>query len=159
MRVQGEKRSFFSRKGQSQLVMHAFAVAFSLIMIWIIVSTMNSLIDENKKFVGKKEILQTCDIMKTSVEKLMIPREYVSRTNTTLGRIIVSMPEKIGGLKYRTRFANDTLLVETLGTPYINDTCVMGFNATFRGGTSGGKSEISYVRYDNGTDEVSVTNV
>lgn len=139
--------------------MHAFAVAFSLMLVWIIITTMNTLVDQHREFVGKKEIVQVCDIMKTSVEKIMIPQDYVSRTNTTLGRLFVAMPEKVGGLKYRTRFSGDQLVIETLGTPFVNDTCVLGFNATFRGGTPGGRTEIIYFRYSNGTDEVNVAGV
>ncbi|MBI4018100.1 MAG: hypothetical protein HY368_00655 [Candidatus Aenigmarchaeota archaeon] len=147
------------RKGQSHILMHAFAVAFSLIMIWIIASSMNSMIDDHREFVGKKEILQVCDIMKTAAEKIMVPQEYVSRSNTTLGSISIAMPEKIGGTNYRTRFVNDTLIIETTGTPTINDTCIMGFNATFRGGTNGGRTSVVYTRYSDGTDEIRVTNV
>src|SRR3989338_5813000 len=154
--ISKKSRFFQDSKGQAQIVMHALTVAFSLVMIWIIVSVMNSLTDEHKQYVAKKEILQTCDILKTGTEKIMVRQDYVPRGTAVLGKIYISMPEKIGGLKYRTSFLNDTMIIETIGTPTVNDTCVMGFNATFRGGTNGGKTEITRLRYNNGTDEISI---
>jgi len=154
-----ETASFCSRKGQSQLLLHAIAVGFSLIVILLIVTVMNSIVEDHQEFVGKKEILQSCDIMKTSVEKIMLQQEYTSPTNTTLGRIFVAMPERIGGAGYRTRFANDSLIIETFGSPLLNDTCILGFNASFKGSTKGGTTRITLTRYANGTDEITVSTV
>lgn len=146
-------------KGQSPLISHTMMILFSIFLVLVIVTTLNSIRTEYEDFVAKNEILQVCALVKSSVEKLYWPQSYIPQTDTVMGSITMNLPKEIARVEYNARFSNRTLKVETIEQPKVNDTCEMGFDITFSGRTSGGRTRIKWTRYSNGTDAIVMENV
>ena len=144
--------------GQNPLLSHTIAIGFSLVLILLVMTTLTSLRDNYQDFIGKNEISQVCSILKDSIGKIFVDDEYTSPTNTTKGRIVVALPRRIADLNYRVRLLNNSFFIETFGTR-INDTCKAGFNLTYNGSTTGGLTELIYVKKDNGDNRISVTKI
>lgn len=142
--------------GQNPLLSHTIAIGFSLVLILLVMTTLTSLRDNYQDFIGKNEISQVCSILKDSIGKIFVDDAYTSPTNTTKGRIVVALPRRIADLNYRVRLLNNSFFIETFGTR-INDTCKAGFNLTYNGSTTGGLTELIYVKKDNGDNRISVT--
>lgn len=148
----------FCSRGQNPLLSHTIAIGFSLFLIVLVITTLNSLRDNYQDFIGKNEISQVCSILKGSVEKIYVDDGYTSPVNTTKGRIVAALPQRIADLNYRVRLINNSFFVETSG-PRINATCRIGFNLTYNGSTNGGMTELIYTEKDNGQKWVSVTKI
>lgn len=144
--------------GQNPLLSHTIAIGFSLLLILVVVTTLSSLRDNYQDFIGKNEIIQVCSLLKSSVEKVFVEDNYVSPSNTTKGRVVVSLPNRIADMNYRVRVINSTFFIETSGAK-INDTCRPGFNLSYNGSTTGGLTELIYVEKDSGNKHISVTRV
>ncbi len=144
--------------GQNPLLSHTIAIGFSLLLIMVVITTLSTLRDNYQDFIGKNEITQVCSLLKSSVEKIFVEDNYVSLTNTTKGRVVVSLPNRIADLNYRVRVINSSFFIETSGAK-INDTCKAGFNLTYNGSAAGGMTEIIYVEKDNGNRHVSVARI
>ncbi len=149
----------FSSRGQNPLLSHTIMMAFSLLMIIVIVSLLTSLRDDYSGFIGKNEISEVCLIVKGGIERIVTEDSYTPQTNTTKGRIFARLPDRIADQNYRARFANSSLYIETLSQPRINDTCRMGFNMTYTGFTSGGMTEINYTLRNDATKIISMKKV
>ena len=141
------------KKGVSVLIWHSLAIAISLTIVIIIISSLSTVRTDFENFVIDEEIKQVCQIAKTGVERIYHPSSYTSRTNTTMASIILSMPDEISEAKYRATFINRSLYVEAFGKNK-NYTCNMGFNITFFGSTGGGETELIWTRFDNATDRI-----
>lgn len=145
--------------GQNPLLSHTIAIAFLLLLIIIIISVLTTLRDDYSNFIGKNEISQVCLLLKGSIEKVFTEDGYTSPTNTTKGRLFLRLPERIADQNYRIRFVNNSISVETLSQPRINDTCVPGFNLTYLGFTSGGMTELNFTLRDNGNGIIAIRKV
>lgn len=157
----GISRNIFHNgvKGQSPLLSHTIAIAFLLLLVIIVVSVLNTLHDDYSNFIGKNEISQVCLLIKGDVEKVFAEDAYISPTNTTKGKVFVQLPERIANQNYRVRFVNSSLAIETLSQPRVNDTCKPGFNMTYIGSTSGGRTEINFTLRDSGDKIISIRKV
>ncbi|MBI2971406.1 MAG: hypothetical protein HYY37_03255 [Candidatus Aenigmarchaeota archaeon] len=122
-----------------------------MVLVGAIVSSLNTVRSDFRSFIGTHEIENTCELIKSGIEKLYTGERYNSSVNIT-SRVFVSLPERIGDMNYRARFVNDSAIIEAFGPPSINDTCRIGFNITYRGSTSGGRTEINYTRFSEGID-------
>lgn len=146
----------FSALGQDPMLSHSITVAFSVILIIVVVGSLSTLKQDYQEFIGRTEISQVCGIVKSSVEKIYFQDGYASPNNFTKGKAYLELPEKIADLNYRMRFIGNNLSIETLGLS-LNDTCKMGFNATYKGSSNGGRTLINYTRYDNGNEIISMS--
>ena len=144
--------------GQSPLLSHTIAIGFSMLLILLVVTTLASLRDNYQDFIGKNEISQVCAMLKGSIDRIFVEDAYTSPTNTTKGRIVVALPQRIADLNYRVRLINNSFFIETFGTR-INDTCKAGFSLAYNGSTTGGLTELIYVKKDNGDNRIAVTKI
>lgn len=145
--------------GQNPLLSHTIAIAFSLLLVLIVVSVLTTLRDDYSKFIGRNEISQVCLLLKGDIEKIVSDDRYISPTNTTKGKIFVRLPDRIADQAYRIRFVNSSLAIETLSQPRINDTCKPGFNLSYVVSASGGRTEVNYTLLDNGTKVIGIKKV
>ena len=147
------------KKGQSPLVSHSIIVGFSVFLVLAVVFTLNTLRADYQDFVGKGEIEQVCDLIRGGIEKIYNPSDYISLTNTTIGRIKILFPDRLADNSYRIRFANSSATIETISQPVINKTCIIGFDLIYNGSTSGGETEIVWTRFSNGTDRIDMRKI
>ncbi len=146
-------------KGQSPLLSHTIMLAFSLLLVLVIISMLTAIRDDYSNFIGKNEIAEVCLILKGGIEKMMTDDSYVSPTNTTKGRLFMRFPARIADQNYRMRFANNSVFVETLAQPRINDTCRLGHNASYTGSTAGGITEVNYTMLDSAAKIIAMKKV
>ena len=130
-------------KGQSPLLSHALVVMFSIMLVLVAVTAMNSIRNDYQDFVGTIEAQQVCGIIKGSIEKIYQPTDYAVQINQTYGKVVLDLPERIADSRYRVKLFNDSIRVEMLGSQ-INETCRTGFNITMSGTASGGKTAIIF---------------
>jgi hypothetical protein len=140
-------------KGQSILITHAILIAFSIFLIFVVVSTFVKLRDDFQDFTAESEINQLCFIVRNGVEKIIPFYDYRSPTNSTQAVLDLNLPVRLAGLPYRMNFVGKAVNIETL-TGFFNTTCKVGFNVTYRGFTAGGRTLLTYTY--NGTDNVEV---
>lgn len=134
-------------KAVSNLICHSLVLGFSLLLIFIVVITLNSLGEDYRSFGGKNEISQLCETIKYSAEKIYNPSDYISPTTSTMGRVNLALPEKIAGILYKASLANGSVFITTTAKPFINATCQAMINATLSGSTHGGATEIIWVNH------------
>jgi len=142
-------------KGQSPLVWHSIAIAISLTVVMIIIGSLNTVRYDFENFVIDEEVVQVCQIVRSGVERLYSPSGYSSPENSEMGRIILSLPDRIGSVNYRATFVNTSLYVALSGRDK-NHTCLMGFNITFAGSSAGGETDLVWSRSSSGADAVSI---
>ncbi|MBI5347016.1 MAG: hypothetical protein HZB66_00200 [Candidatus Aenigmarchaeota archaeon] len=130
-------------KGQSSLIGHTIAFALSIGLISALVVALSSVQTNYREFTIDHEIGNVCNMVKNSVEKIYWPSSYMP-INTTMGRIVIELPEKIGDIGYEARFDNTSLKVE-MNELAINRSCEMGFNISFSGRTDGGRTVIKWL--------------
>lgn len=147
------------KKAQSPIVSHTLVIMLSIVLLILVITTLNSLRKEYQEFVGENEIKQICGIVRNGIEKIYWPEDYVSPTNTTMGEIVVGLPNKIAERNYRARFVNESLFIESIGEPTINYSCKIGFEVTLNGRTAGGRTEIKWTRLSNGNDVITMKGV
>ena len=141
-------------KGQHPIFSHTLSIAFMVMLVIAVATTLNSIKSDLQDFVGKHEIKNVCSIIRNSIENIYLPEEYQSPTNTVYGKARANLPDRIALMSYRARFINSSLYIETLGGLQINDTCKIGFPAAFSGSVTGGLTEFRWTRYSNGTDAI-----
>ena len=129
-------------------------IAFTMMVILIIITTLNSLRVDYQEFIGGYEIQEVCAVVKGGIEKIYRIENYVSQTNTTMGEIILELPKRIANVNYQARFVNSSLEIKTIGEPFLNDTCSIGFDVNLNGRTTGSTTRIKWTRYANGTDVI-----
>ena len=130
-------------KGQSPLLSHALVVMFSIMLVLVAVTAMNSIRNDYQAFVGTIEAQQVCGLIKQSIEKIYQTSDYAVQTNQTFGKITLELPERIADSRYRAKLFNDSIRVEMLGSQ-INETCKTGFNITMSGTSSGGRTQVIF---------------
>ena len=138
-----------SEKGQAPMISHTFAISFTIIIIMFIVMSFNNIRDDYKAFALENQISGICDTIKGAIEKIYWPFDYES--NGTFGSVIIDLPERIGDTNYRVKFFDSSLLIES----EINSTCNIGFNITYAGSTTGGRTEIEWTR-SGGVDKITM---
>ena len=132
-------------KGQAPLLTHAIMVGFSIFLVYVVISTLTSIKADYQKLVGDGEVNGLCFIMKSGIDKVYLPDSYNVSTNTTLGSVEISLPDRITDLKYDTKFFNRSILIKS-SQPAFNVTCKIGYNVNYNGSTSGGLTRISYIK-------------
>jgi hypothetical protein len=140
-------------KGLNPLVGHTMTILFSILLIVVVITALNSITQENQKFLGENEMIVVCSTIRSAVEELNLNGDYVSLTDYTSTKTI-NLPERVAGFNYKASFVNSTLKIETQSTPSFNQTCGMGFNMTYRGSSNGGKTRIDLTSKTDGSREV-----
>lgn len=148
----------FRLSGQAPIISHAIIVGFTIFLVYVVITTFTSLRDDYQKFVGGLEVKELCFVMKGSVEKVYTPADYNLSVNALLGQVEVRLPDRLTDLKYNAKFFNRTILIESPGAEF-NDTCKVGFMASYNGSTSGGLTRFSYIRLTNGTNVIEMVKV
>ena len=151
-RVEREKPRFFSSKGQ-MLISHTLFFVFSILMILAIVTAFGTIRKDTQDFVGTNEIQLVCAIIRTAVDKIYVTGEYASPSDATMGKIIINLPERIAAASYRARFVNTSIAIE-VAEPKLNKTCETGFDINFTGSTSGGRTQLEWIRYSSGNSVI-----
>ncbi|MBI4174194.1 MAG: hypothetical protein HY517_00990 [Candidatus Aenigmarchaeota archaeon] len=144
------------KKGQAILLNHAILIGFTIFLVYVVFTTFAAIKTDYQELVGGNEIKELCFVMRGAIDKVYAPIEFNVSSNVSLGRMETRLPERITDIKYRTKFFNKTLLIESTK---FNDTCKVGFNAEYNGSTSGGLTRFSYSKFDNGTNVIEVTKV
>src|SRR3989338_1906295 len=103
-------------KGQSPLLSHALVVMFSIMLVLVAVTAMNSIWYDYQDFVGTIEAQQVCGIIKGSIEKVYQTSDYAVLTIQTFGKIDQELQERIADSRNRAKLFNDSILVEMLGS-------------------------------------------
>ncbi len=127
-------------------------------MILAIITAFGTIRKDSQDFIGTNELQQVCAIIRTAVEKIYAPSDYNSPSNATMGKIKLDLPERIADASYRARFADKTIIIETV-EPKLNKTCETGFAVNFTGSTSGGRTQLEWVRYGSGHNVITMTRV
>ncbi len=137
-------------KGQNPLLSHVFAIGLSLAIVGVVIYVTSSLNEQYTTFVAEQEVSQVCSIIRSAAGK-MTTSEYLSLNDTMISKIIVNLPDKIANEPYRVRFIGKNASIETQSA---NTTCVLGYNATYRGSVSGGRASISWIADKSGASIV-----
>ena len=142
-------------KGINPITSHTMAIMFSIVLIIVVVTALNSIVEENRKFVAQNEVSIVCNTLKSSIEELYVA-DYTS-TSTYSSTAYVNLPEKAGGFNYRAYFLNSSIKVETTAQPSANYTCKVGFDLNYTGSTNGGKTRLDFTIRNDGTKIVEMT--
>lgn len=148
------------KKGQSILLSHAILVGLSVMLVFVIATTMNNLRSEYQDFITEASVDQLCLLLKNGVEKVYRTVDYNSSSNTTYGTLYITFPDRLADKNYRLSFidVNKTASVES-GDNSFNTTCKIGLNASYGGFTTGGRTRIDFVYYTNGTRRIGVAKI
>ena len=128
------------------LISHALIISFSILLILVVVTSLNTIRGDYKDFIGNIESKQVCGIIKEGIEKIYSPYKSFTLLEinyTAYGSIVLSLPEKIADARYRARLANDSIIVELIGEE-INHTCASGFGLNMSGTSPGGMTRIEW---------------
>jgi hypothetical protein len=150
-----EKKGF---RGQSILLSHAILVGFSIFLVYAVSTTFVSIKNDYQKFIGQNEIDELCFAMKSAIGKIQQPQYYGMTNDTVAGSIVIRMPDRIADLKYRAKFVNDSISIESQSNKF-NTTCRIGSNAIFNGSTTGGNTRFQYIRLSDGSDRIEMTRI
>jgi len=134
-------------KGQSFVLTHSLFIGFSITFVLVAIVTLNALRDDYQEFIVKNEMKEVCLTIKMAVEKIYFIPSYTPMTNTTVGKIRISFPDRLADLQYRINFSGGAAKLDAVK---FNETCVIGFNNTI-GYTTGGETEIIVRVYSNET--------
>ncbi len=145
-------------KGQSILLSHAILVGFSIFLVYAITTTFVTIKNDYQKSIGGDDIKQLCFVVQGAVNKIYSETVYNVTGDTVMGVIDVKMPLRIAGMNYRTKFVNQSVVIESLDAK-INETCKMGINAVYNGTTSGGLTRFYYTKQQNGQDRIEMTRI
>lgn len=145
------------KKGQSSLLTHSILISFAIFLVLIVLSAMTTLRTDFEDFVSDKELRQSCILVSSAVEKIYVSTGYRSPSNFTAGVTLIRMPQKIANTVYRLVFENSSLNIDA--RPFFNTTCRIGFNLSYSGSSTGGLTQLKYVRYNNGTEALEMSNV
>ena len=143
-------------KGESSFVVHTILIAASITFILVVVATFVSIKETHQELIAKNEIRELCLLTKDGIDKVYHQTRYNPITNTTLGRLVLSYPDRVAELNYRINFTGNTLYVKA--GDYA-DSCTVGLNITLKGDISGSLAEIIFRKYSNGTQEVEMRNI
>ncbi|MBI4014988.1 MAG: hypothetical protein HY365_03460 [Candidatus Aenigmarchaeota archaeon] len=139
--------------GQNPLLSHVFAIGLSLAIIGVVIYVTSSLNEQYTTFVAEQEVSQVCSIIRSAAGKTTAG-EHLSLNDTIIAKITVNLPAKIANEPYRVRFIGKNASIETLSA---NVTCVLGYNATYRGSVPGGRASVSWTADKNGASIVELS--
>jgi len=142
-------------KGINPITSHTMAIMFSILLIIVVVTALNSIIEENRKFISQNEVIVICNTLRSSIEELNVA-DY-SSSNSYTSTAFVNLPEKAGGFNYRVSFENSSIKVETTSQPLANHTCKVGFNLTYTGSSNGGKTRVDLTINNDGSKTVELS--
>ncbi len=144
------------KKSGQILISHSIFFIFSVAMILAIVVAFGTIRKDSQDFIGTNELQQVCSILRTAIDKIYAPSDYASPSNATMGKIKIDLPERIADASYRARFVNKEIVIETV-EPRLNKTCETGLSINFTGSTSGGRTQIEWVRYGSGHNIITMS--
>jgi hypothetical protein len=152
------KNLIFNKKSQSTLISHSLAIAMTVVLVLAVIVTFNNMRNQYQKFISEHEIKQVCLSVKGAVEEVYSPENYTSKTNSTMGKTRIELPKKIAGVNYYARFFNNSV---TIGIDDLRlyQTCKIGFPAVFSGSSDGGPTYITWTRYANDSDEITMETI
>lgn len=142
-------------KGQNPLLSHVFVTAFLVALVLSVIIITTTLKTRYETFIGEHEVDQVCSIIKSSIAKLRSDDSYVSLNDTIKGRIYLNLPAKIANSNYNIRFIGRNATI----TGTANVTCAIGFNATYTGTSSGGRSKLEWKELKTAGSVVELGNV
>ena len=142
-------------KGQSFVITHALFIGFSITFVLVAMVTLNALKEDYQEFIVKNEMKEVCLTIKTAIEKVYFIPSYKPLTNTTIGKIRISFPDRLADLTYRINFSGGTANLDAVK---FNETCVIGFNNTI-GYTTGGETEIIVKVYSSETKVIEMIKI
>ncbi|GEM_PF-1580122 len=143
-------------KGEATLVVHTILIAASITFILVVVAAFGSLKGTYQELIAKNEIRELCLLTKDGIDKIYHQTRYVPKTNTTLGRLVLSYPDRVAELNYRINFTGNALYVKA---GEYSESCIVGLNITLKGEVSGSFVELTFRKYSNGAQEVEIRNV
>ena len=146
-------------KAQSSIVAHTLFMAFSLILIIFIMSTMKNIKEDYQDFVGGVEIKEVCQRISAAIERIYDEPDYYSQTNETMCTVDLALPETIADTNYFVDFNGSDIYVRTMENPLLNYTCPTGYNLTFLGSTTGGMTRITRTDYSNGSTTITLSKI
>ncbi len=149
----------FGRKAQSSLVAHTILVAFSMILIIVILNSLSSIKEEYQDFIGSIEIKEVCHRISSAIDKIYDEPSYWSLTNESMCSIDLALPDRVANINYLVDFNGSDVYVRTTEKPLLNYTCATGYNLTFSGSTTGGMTKISRIDYSNGSTAILLTKI
>jgi len=147
-----------NRKAQSLLISHSLAIAMSVLLVIVIIATFSNMRNQYQKFIAENEVKQVCLSVKSAVEDIYDTVNYTSQSNSTLGMIKMELPRRIADSRYHAMFFNSSVYIG-MDNMQINQTCKIGFPARFSGTSNGGNTYITWTRYANGSDEITMTSL
>ncbi len=133
------------KKGQSELLAHTLMIAFTIILVLVVLNSINGIKRDYKTFIGKLEVNETCYQIKNAVLMLESNDNFDQQINETVGQIDMMLPEKIGGSYYRGKMVNRKFVISLFTGETYN--CTIGFNVT--GQTPGGLTYLKRKIYEN----------
>lgn len=143
-------------KGISPILSQSIMISVTVLFIIMIVFMVNSISADYREFVGKNEIKEVCYLVRSGIENIYFPSGYQSSANAAYGKVTQLLPEKIAGMGYRARFSGSYLFLETNGETQLNYTCSLNFPAEYNGSSTGGLTEIKWIRYSDGKDLITM---
>jgi len=131
-------------KAQSPFISHTIIIGITVFVIIVMLFALNYFKEEYQVFEGENEMKNVCLLLKNGIEKIYHPENagYLN-TSSQMGMIVLDLPLRIADMKYNIRFVNATIEVKSTK---INQTCNLWKNATYIGSSSGGLTEISWIR-------------
>jgi hypothetical protein len=146
-------------KGQSTLISHAILVSISIMLVFLVIYSFSSIKSEYESFVAGTELDSACLAIKTAAEKIYTPTGYISPQGSDLSEITIDLPSKAAGMKYRTKFENRTLYLQTLSNNLQNVSCKIGLDAQYFGSTTGGETKIIFSQSSQGVNIIRLEQV
>ena len=147
------------KKGQNPLISHTILIGIGVLLILSVVVTMNTVKSNYDEFVGEEEMDIVCSLIRHAINEMYMPSSYQVQSDTLTGKIVLNLPDRIGDSVYKARFINDSLKIETYGSLKINRTCLIGFNASYSGLTSGGRTKIMWTTLSNGSNRIEMVKI
>ena len=144
-------------KGLSQLITHAFLVAFALLILMFVVITFNDIKEDFSGFTENITSNELCSLLVSSIYQVYTttPNEVNVLSSEKFSQLLLDLPEKIGDEKYRIVFSGNNITIE-IGNKEFR--CKAGLNASLTGFASGGTIRI-YRIYGNNSNEIKIENI
>lgn len=130
-------------KAQTPMVGHTIIIAVTVLLILTIVSTLNNLNNLYSDFVKENEIVHICDIIHSSIVSLYDQDQPTLQQDTTLGEIIIELPNDIAGESYTIDFYNKSVRVRVGDKTEL---CKIGYDVSYTGRSAGGLVKIKWIK-------------
>lgn len=120
-------------KGQSVFLTHTFLILFTVILLFVVFSTLSDVRDNQQEFMATQDAGIICSMVTASLDNIY------QRHGT--GYISINLPSDIGEIDYRGDFFENQLKISFGESNY---SCNMPFNTSYTGKISGGQTNIFY---------------